>query len=193
MLAVRTDQVQTAGGSGSAPAAALLNGAPVTVRPVQQGDLVLIQEMHERLSKESIYYRYLAPHVPDLEALKKLCFLDGRGGAAIVATVQEPEEKVVGMACYCVDPRDPTTAEPAILVEDSYQGRGLGKRLLLALCQQARQMGLEVFACFTHLSNGPVLHLVKRSGLRYESSYSQGVREIRVWLNPEAAVATSTT
>lgn len=165
----------------------------MTVRPVQHSDLVLIQEMHSRLSRESIYYRYLASHAPDLEALERLCFLDGQAGSAIVATVQEPQEKVVGVACYCVDRRDPTTAEPAILVEDRYQGRGLGKRMLRVLCQQARQRGLEVFACFTHLANGPVLHLIKRSGLRYESSYSQGVREIRVWLNPEAVAATRAT
>jgi RimJ/RimL family protein N-acetyltransferase len=163
----------------------LLDRSPATVRPVRQSDVVLIQEMHLRLSKESVYYRYLAPHAPDPEALRRLCFLDGRPGAAIVATVQEPQEKVIAMACYAVDPGDPATAEPAILVEDSYQGRGLGKRIFLALCQQATRMGLEVFECFTHLDNHRVLRLIKGSGLRYESRYSQGVREIRVWLKPE--------
>jgi RimJ/RimL family protein N-acetyltransferase len=162
-----------------------LDGAQVTVRPAQQSDVALIQEMHMRLSKESIQYRYLAPHTPDPEDLQRLCFLDDRSGVAIVATVQEPQEKVIAMACYAVDPGDPTTAEPAVLVEDSYQGRGVGKRILLALCQQARQMGLEAFECFTHLANDRVLRLIKGSGLRYESRYSRGVREFRVWLQPE--------
>jgi GNAT superfamily N-acetyltransferase len=91
---------------------------------------------------------------------------------------------VIAMACYCVEAHDSTTAEPAVLVEDSYQGRGVGKRMLLALWQQAREMGLEVFECFTDLANHRVLRLIKGSGLRYESRYSQGVREIRVWLKP---------
>lgn len=116
-------QAQAVERSMGAPTNALpnapLGGTPVTVRPVQQSDVVLIQEMHMRLSKESLYYRYLAPHTPAPEDLQRLCFLDGRSGVAIVATVEEPQEKVVAMACYCVDPGDPTTAEPAILVEDS--------------------------------------------------------------------------
>ena len=163
-------------------ASMLVDGTSVTVRTVQQRDVVLIQEMHLRLSRESVYYRYLPPRTPDAEYLQGLCFLDDQSGVAIVATVQEPQEKVVAMACYAVDPDDPTTAEPAILVEDSYQGRGLGKRVFLALCQQARQKGLEMFECFTHPANHRVLGLIKSCGLRYESGYSQGVRDVRVWL-----------
>jgi RimJ/RimL family protein N-acetyltransferase len=164
--------------------ASILLDATLTVRPVQHSDVVLIQEMHMRLSKESVYYRYLAPHAPDPQDLQRLCFLDDHSGLAIVATVREPQEKVVAMACYAVDPDDPTTAEPAILVEDSYQGRGLGKRMFLALCQKANQMGLESFECFTHLVNRRAMRLIEGCGLRYECGYSQGVREVRVWLNP---------
>jgi GNAT superfamily N-acetyltransferase len=161
------------------------DGVPVTVRRVKQSDVVLVQEMHTRLSKDSVYYRYLAPHTPDPEDLRRLCFLDGQRGEALVATVEGPQEKVIGMACYCADPGDPTRAEPAILVEDRYQGRGLGKRLFLELCKQAREQGVEVFECFTHLANQPVLRLINRCGLRYERSFSQGVLEIRVWLEAE--------
>jgi GNAT superfamily N-acetyltransferase len=159
-----------------------LDGAPVTVRRARQSDVVPIQEMHTRLSKESVYYRYLAPRAPAPEELRRLCFPDGQGGGALVATVPGVQEKVVAMACYCVDPRDPTRAEPAILVEDSYQSRGLGKRLFLDLCQEAREKGVEVFECFTHLANQRVLRLIKGCGFQYEHSFSQGVLEIRVWL-----------
>jgi RimJ/RimL family protein N-acetyltransferase len=185
MLAVGYWEYQAIGRSKYAPASVPLDETQVTVRLAQQSDVVLIQEMHMRLSKESVYSRYLAPHTPNPEDLQRLCFLDDPSGVAIVATVQEPQEKVIGMACYCVDPRDPATAEPAVLVEDSYQGRGVGKRMLLALCQHARQMDVEVFECFILLANQPVLHLIKGSGLRYESRYSQGVRTVRVWLKPE--------
>jgi RimJ/RimL family protein N-acetyltransferase len=182
MLAVGYLEDQTDERSENALASMLLDGTPVTVRPVQQGDVTLIQEMHMRLSRESVYYRYLAPHAPDREELQRLCFLDGGPGLAIVATVQEPQEKVIAMACYCILPRDPTKAEPAILVEDSCQGRGLGRRLFLNLCRRANQMGVETFECFTHPENRQVLRLIKGCGLRYECAYSQGVRDIRVWL-----------
>jgi RimJ/RimL family protein N-acetyltransferase len=185
MLALGYLEEQTIGRSERALASILLARGQVTVRPAQQSDVALLQEMHLRLSKESVYYRYLAPRTPDREALQSLCFLDGRSGLALVATVQEPQEKVIAMACYAVDPDDPTAAEPAILVEDSYQGRGLGKRMFLALCRQAGQKGLERFECFTHPANHRVLCLIKGCGLRSECAYSQGVREIRTWLKPE--------
>jgi hypothetical protein len=57
--------------------------------------------------------------------------------------------------------------------------------MFLALCQQAREKGLETFECFTHPQNHRVLCLIKGCGLRYECRYDHGVREMRVWLKPE--------
>ena len=156
-----------------------------SVRAINPSDMVLLQEMHERLSKDSIYYRYLGAHKPTADNLAQLCSSNGSNGTVLVATVAEPEEKIVAVAYYQKNTEHPSKAEPAVLVEDSYQGRGVGKRILLALCQQARQMGLEAFECFTHLANDRVLRLIKGSGLHYESRYSRGVREFRVWLQQE--------
>ena len=165
-----------------APRGERLDERRVSVRPVRTSDLVLIQEMHGRLSKESVYLRYLAPKPPHVQDLERMCFLDGRQGMALVATVGQAPHKVVATACYCVHPGDPSRAEPAVLVEDAYQGQGLGKRLFLALCQQARLKGVEVSECFTHLENHRVLGLIRGCGLRYENGCSRGVREIRVRL-----------
>jgi GNAT superfamily N-acetyltransferase len=184
MLAVRYHEKQAAEQGRSALADAILTGPRVTVRPVQHSDLSLIEEMHLRLSKDSVYYRYLAHHSPELEILQCLCFLDNPSGQAVVATVQEPQEKVIAVACYCVHPDDPKTAEPAILVEDGYQRRGLGKRVFRDLCRRARQMGVEMFECFTHPENHRALGLIRGCGLRYECAFGQGVREIRIWLRP---------
>jgi RimJ/RimL family protein N-acetyltransferase len=185
MLDIGYREYQAIGRPKYALSSVPLDETGVTVRPARQSDVMLLQEMHLRLSKESVYYRYLAPRTPDREALQSLCFLDDPSGLAIVATVEEPQEKVIAMACYAADPDDPTAAEPAILVEDSYQGCGLGKRMFLALCQQASLEGLERFECFTHPANHRVLCLIKGCGLRYECTYGRGVREIRVWLKPE--------
>ncbi len=185
MLALQQSDYQAVERRWHIRADMLSDGTRVTVRPARSSDIGLIQEMHARLSRESLRLRYLAPRAPTPEALQRLCFLDGRTGAALVATVQEPQEKVIAVACFGVYPHDPTTAEPAVLVEDRYQGRGVGKRVLLALCEQAREMGVETFECFTHVANHCVLHLVEGSGLRYESRCGRGVREFRVWLNPQ--------
>jgi GNAT superfamily N-acetyltransferase len=159
------------------------DGSSVTIRAIRQSDALLIQEMHERLSKESIYFRYLGPNKPTLENLKRLCSPDEEAGTVVVAVVNEPQEKVVGIAHYSVDPIDPTTAEPGVLVEDGYQGCGLGKQIMLALCQEAIRRGLETFTTYIDPSNYRVVGMIKGSGLRFESRYSDGLKEIRVWLN----------
>ncbi len=161
-------------------------GTRVSVRLVQPSDLALIDEMHDRLSKDSLYYRYLGPNKPTAKDLQRLCSSYDGAGAVLVATVEEPQEKVVGVACYQVNPQNPSTAEPAVLVEDSYQGCGLGKKIILALCQHAIQRGIKSFDTYIHPVNHRMLAIIKGSGLNYESRYSDGLKEIRVWLNSVA-------
>jgi N-acetylglutamate synthase-like GNAT family acetyltransferase len=162
----------------------LPNGMNVTIRRAKVSDAHRIKEMHQRLSKETIFSRYLHPYMPTLEDLQKLCSLEEEEGFVLVATIEEPEEKVVGITCFYVEPQNPTSAEPAILVEDEYQGRGLGKQLIQNLGHYASKIGVSEFTCYTHLNNERVLGMIKGSGLRFESKYDQGMRVVRVWLNP---------
>jgi L-amino acid N-acyltransferase YncA len=182
MLASEFIQERTIAWSADKDRFSQVSGASVTIRTVRQSDALLIKEMHERLSKESIYFRYLGPNKPTLENLQRLCSSDGKAGTVLVTTVEEPDEKVIGIAHYCVDPLDPTTAEPAVIVEDNYQGCGLGKQIMSALCQDAIQRGLETFTTYIEPSNYRVVGLIKNSGLRFESRYCDGLKEIRVWL-----------
>jgi GNAT superfamily N-acetyltransferase len=156
----------------------------VTVRSVRQDDVALIWEMHERLSDDSVYYRYLGANKPSSEDLVQLCSLDENTGTVLVATVHKPEEKVVGIACYRLNHQEPTAAEPAILVEDHYQGYGLGKKLVISLCQNAVQNGVERFDTFIHPANFRVVQMIKKSGLYFECKYRDRLKEIRVWLIP---------
>jgi len=158
----------------------------VSVRLVQPSDLELIQEMHEHLSQESLYYRYLGANNPTAKYLENLCASDSRTTVVLVATVAEPEEKVVGIAYYVVDAQDPSTAEPAILVEDTYQGCGVGKQLILTLYKYAVEKGLKSFNIFIHPGNQRVLHMIKSSGLYFENRYCDGVKDIRIWLSSKA-------
>ena len=168
----RNDGRTTAGSSGNL----------VTMRAIQQSDLVLVQEMHERLSKDSIYFRYLGPYKPTAENLAQLCSSNGKTGTVLVATVANPEEKVIAIAYFQKDPNNPLTAEPAVLVEDSYQGCGLGKQILLVLCQEAVQNGVEAFDTFIDPANYRIMRLIQGSGLQFESKYCDGLKKVRLWL-----------
>jgi GNAT superfamily N-acetyltransferase len=158
------------------------DGISVTLRSLRKSDVVLIMEMHDRLSNESVYYRYLGANKPTIKDFQHLCSSDGEAGMAIVATVEEPHEKVIALAYYLVDPDDPSTAEPAVLVEDSFQGCGLGKQIVIALYQMAIQEGLTSFDTFIHPANYRVLQMIKSSGLQVECKYCDGMKKIRIWL-----------
>jgi GNAT superfamily N-acetyltransferase len=158
----------------------------VSVRLVHRGDLALIQKMHERLSQESIYYRYLSANKPTTKDLENLCNSDSGTAVVLVATIAEPEEKVIGIAYYLLDRQDPSSAEPAILVEDDYQGCGLGKQLISTLYQYAVENGLKSFNTTIHPGNQRVLQMIKGSGLCFENKYCEGVKEIRIWLSSKA-------
>jgi len=159
-----------------------LNGTRVTLRPATPGDVGLIEKMHERLSNESIYYRYLGPYKPASSDLQQLCSMSGEQGFVLLATVEEPQLKVVGIAYYCIDPQNPISAEPAVLVEDAYQGCGLGKRIIIRLCQKAVQNGVESFDTYVHPTNLRVLQMIRGSGLKHECRFRDGLKELRVWL-----------
>jgi GNAT superfamily N-acetyltransferase len=160
----------------------LLDGTSVTVRSIRQNDAVLIMEMHERLSSDSVYYRYLGANKPTIRDFQHLCSSDGVVVLALVATIEDSHEKVIALAYYRVDPDNPSTAEPAVLVEDSLQGRGLGKQMVMALYQRAVQNGLVSFDTFIHPGNYRMLQMIKNSGLKYESKYCDGMQKVRIWL-----------
>ena len=182
MLADEFVQERTIAWSADRNRPSQVDDASVTIRTIRQSDAPLIKEMHERLSKESIYFRYLGPNKPTLENLHRLCSPDDEAGTVLVATVNDSQEKVVGIAHYSIDAIDPTTGEPAVIIEDVYQSCGLGKQIMLALCQDAIQRGLETFTTFIDPSNYRVKRLIEGSGLRFESKYRNGLKEIRVWL-----------
>lgn len=161
----------------------LPNGINFTIRRAKVSDAQPIKEMHQRLSKETIFSRYLHPYMPTLEDLQDLCSLDEKEGFAVVAAIEEPEEKVIGITCFYVGQQNPASAEPAIVVEDDYQGHGLGRQLIQNLGQYASMMGVSEFICYTHPNNDRVLGMAKGSGLDFESKYEQGMRVFRIRLN----------
>jgi GNAT superfamily N-acetyltransferase len=158
------------------------DGTSVTVRSIRQNDAALIMEMHERLSSDSVYCRYLGANKPTIRDFQQLCSYDGAVVTTLVATIDDPHEKVIALAYYRVDPDNPSTAEPAILVEDSFQGCGLGKQIVMALYQKAVLNGVESFDTFIHTGNYRMLQIIKNSGLKYESKYCDGMQKVRIWL-----------
>lgn len=153
---------------------------PLNFRPIQADDVDLIVEMHERSSEQTIFSRYHSPRVPTRKEIAQICQLSGENGRAIVATIGGKNPAVVGMAYYILS--NAKTAEPALMVEDRYQGQGVGKQLLHLLTAQAIAQGISVFEAFVLPTNKPMLHLLFQIGEVVQNKLVYGAREMRIQL-----------
>ncbi len=135
----------------------LPDGSAVYVRSVSSGDVERLRRMFSRSSPGTIYRRFHSPYprVPGW-ALEHLGNVDHRDAEFLVATVGD---EVVGHAMY-VRAGDGREAEVAVVVEDRWQSRGIGKLLLSRLAAEARGQGIEVFVCVTLAENRRAFLLV---------------------------------
>lgn len=170
----------------------LRDGTKVTIRPIRPDDAPRLQALHSRLSPESIFFRFLGhrKELPRVEA-ERLANVDYQTRMAFVATLEPCEDEcIIGVARYSVvQPSERDVAEAAIVVEDAYQGRGLGTILLERLVAYARGHGIHAFVASIRYDNVRILHFVRRSGLPTESEMEDGTLEIRVELTPESGSA----
>jgi GNAT superfamily N-acetyltransferase len=155
----------------------------VTIRPIQTSDVGLIYDMHQRLSPDSLYYRYLQVRQPTLDEVAAICYMDPAKGAGFVATTHRHSEIVVGMAYYVreVHTQQPT-AEPAILVEDGFQGQGIGRTLWQRMQQHAMDNKIQRLRVLFHRTNQRMARLVQHGGPPYQAQASDGLSEYLVTL-----------
>ena len=130
----------------------------VRIRPVSSGVEEGLREMLSRLSRETIHKRFHLPmpHVPEW-MLAYLTDVDHYDKEAVVAQVGD---EIVGHAMYAR--QEAREAEMAIVVEDRWQSRGIGRLLLSRLAEEAGRRRIESFT-------GTVLG-ENRDALRFFSS-----------------------
>ena len=155
----------------------------VTIRPLRLEDVPSIDAMHDRLSKESLYYRYFAVNKPPLTSLQEQAHLSNSRGAAFVAVLQSPLQEIVGLAYYLFTDEDIRVAEPALLIEDRFQGQGLGQAMMDCLVSEAQTHAVSYFQMFVLPENRRVLRILDKSGLPMERHYRDGLFEVWLYLD----------
>ena len=114
--------------------------APVIViRQPTPTDGPAIEAMFARCSLESRYARFLAP-LPTIPAAQLTQVLTPHSGnEAWVGVTGDDPETVVALGSWA---RMGTDAELALIVEDSWQGRGIGTTFLKMLAERAWSSGV---------------------------------------------------
>jgi len=156
----------------------LRDGTRVYLRPIRPDDGGALVALFGRLSERTIYQRFFTVHRALPPAwVHMLTHVDYRRRMAIVAerdTVDGPT--LIGVARYdATEPED--TAEIALLVEDAWQGHGLGTILLHAIMEAGEAQGIRTFRVDGLSENRRMLHLLARETEIVSRSASQGVVE----------------
>jgi acetyltransferase len=145
----------------------LAGGRRVTVRPVLPQDAELEQSLVRGLSPEARYNRFFNP-IRELSPgqLEQMTQIDYRRHVALLAeSFDGGVAHAVGEARYVVDDSG-RGAEFAVVVADEWRRLGLATRRLRALCEHARESGLETLYGDVLASNEAMLAMLRRLGFR---------------------------
>ncbi|MGN6574991.1 MAG: GNAT family N-acetyltransferase [Nocardioides sp.] len=146
--------------------------ALITFRHGRSTDEAAVVRLHDRCSEESRYRRFHAP-LPQVPHRLARVTLEPEGGWSVVA---ELGGDVVGVAS--AGPLSSADLEVGVLVQDGFQGLGIGTALLLAVADEARSAGYESLLCLTQPDNEAVLGSVARSGLAARATRYDGLMSV---------------
>ena len=159
----------------------LTDGSTAHIRSITPHDAPAVAAFYSRLSPETVVLRYFGPH-PQM-SFKELDKLTHPDGVDVVVLIAQVHEMIVAVAQYYREPgRD--DAEVAFLVDDSYQGHGIGTILLEHLAAEARRHGIRQFAADTLTENHRMLNVFAAAG--FVRQYQRSAEVMKVVLDIES-------
>ena len=154
-----------------------LDPATVSLRPVGPQDLEREKRFVAGLSTETLYRRRMGAgsHQLSQERLEQLTNPVAGREYALAATVPEPDgEQFIGVARYALSA--PGEAEFAIVIADTWQRLGVGKRLLLELIAHARSGGVKLLRSELLATNQASQALLRSAGFAIHPFPSLGTQ-----------------
>jgi RimJ/RimL family protein N-acetyltransferase len=153
---------------------ALKDGTVVAIRTVRRSDRTALHRLHRRLSERSVMLRFFSPksELSDAQA-EHFSRVDGSDRFALVALDPAQPAELIAVASYDRDPhRD--HAEFAAVVEDRWQGRGLGAGLIRRLIEAARWRGICVYYGLFMPENISIYKVLQQLGLPPKRLHTMG-------------------
>lgn len=121
-------------------------GLLVRFRAIKPSDVDEMRRLFYRFSDTAVYYRYFSPikTMPHAK-MQEYVNIDYRQTMSIVGLIGEPGEgRIVAEGRYVRLPDIPY-ADVAFVVDENYQGKGIGKFLFEMLVNIAKKRGIEGF------------------------------------------------
>ena len=162
----------------------LRDGARVRMRPIRPDDEPRLVALYEHLSQDTRYQRFFSVMrrlPPDWAHF--LANVDYQRRFALVAEAPGDADTLIAVARY--EPGDePDTVEVALVVQDAWQGRGLGTVLFRELLDAAEANGLRRFRAWVLADNRRMLGLIARLADVQQRAFEQGVLDLTFVVQP---------
>lgn len=162
------------------------DGHQVVIRPIRAEDEPLMKKFHETLSDRTVYMRYFSPMVLSdrvaHERLARMTHIDYDREIALIAEGDEHGQKqIFGIARLSKMPGDDEEARFTMLVNDRFQGKGLGKELLKRLLDVAKAEGIKSVLAIVSPENAAMQKLCKQLGFTStQTDAASGMIHIRM-------------
>src|SRR5215208_1978509 len=166
---------------------ALRDGVCVPVREIRAEAAKGLQRLVGRSSERSVELRVFGPmRALSEERARRVAEVDGADRFALVALDPEDEDEIVAVVRY---EREAGTdgAEYAALVEDRFQGRGLGIGLTRHLIEAARERGIGRLHALVMRENWKMLSLLRSLEFPEHKRWEHGLEYVEIDLQSEAA------
>jgi GNAT superfamily N-acetyltransferase len=161
---------------------ALPSGAEIPFRVVRPDDAPALQRLHGRCGERTIYLRFFG----SLEKLSEeqaqyFASTDGVDHLGLVALDPEDQNEIIAVARYARTPGD-ERAEYAALVEDRWQGQGVGASLTHRLIEEARGNGVSSFYALVKGENKRMLNVFRHLDLPEQERVEDGEKMVEIGL-----------
>ncbi|MGI8676305.1 MAG: GNAT family N-acetyltransferase [Nocardioidaceae bacterium] len=158
----------------------LRDGSVAQLRPITPDDATAFVDFYARVSGQSKYYRFFAPYpVLSKRDVQRFTTVDHHDRVALVVTLRS---EMIAVGRY--DALGADAAEVAFLVQDDYQGRGVGQLLLEHLAQAGRECGFARFVAEVLPDNDAMIAVFREQGYRLVSGYTDGVLRLEFSIDP---------
>lgn len=165
-------------------AVTLRDGTQVLVRPIRPDDEPRLVDLYARLSHDTRYQRFFSvmQRLPP-DWARFLANVDYKRRFALV--VEEPgSSALIAVGRYEPSGDDPAIAELAIVVQDGWQGKGIGSLLMDGLLREAASHGITRFRAYVLGQNRRMLELLRRHTAIVEQRIERGVVDLLLTAKP---------
>lgn len=159
----------------------LKNGREIFIRPVKHSDEKLVIDLFNRLSSNSIYFRFLRQlnSLPS-DMLYRFTHINYNSNFALAGIIQEDnKDAIIAIARYCSTPGD-DLIDLAVAVRDDWQHYGIGKALLGKVVDIGKEHGIYRFWGMIDPQNNIIMRILPELGYKVNYHLKSGLYQVEI-------------